>query len=582
MSIYVDGERSRQRLGFAKSLLNKLKMLGMRTKKLIYEGFLYRVDVVAPGLSKIAVTAPMGAAVVCSTETGMQLFTADYWLAGMTQGRDVYVLNTDATPPFLRFTIANNALINNVKFTPQAKTFLLGLADYSATNPTPGIRFFGGEFFWLSVIGDPSALSLRLAETYLNFYAGSGQQPKRIALQIETDVSGFPDLVQQPIPAVSARVVTHWAGRALYVQTDQLVTSALYTGGPSGQFLEPIYGSTTFAGLPSDLVTLLLQYSPNPEPVSIGNYAFSLSATDEPTILHVCGATSAYIDANYFVANPSMEPWKVFYSLYNKEASTVSTYPVNTTLLNTLSAGYILTAGLVDYIKVHEFMYQFLPWPNVNPRAASDSAMFHSPSGEVYVYTRKYGPIKFTTGGMTSTSVTVPSVVASTPGIRPEMYYVGSNSYICVCVQPAKFRLYTLPAEQVDYDADQPGVYGLYYGSPFAGWAALPMPDSGWRLLHVTIVHADNGDCTLLGVMTQIAPPNTYHLCVLEYVSSSGVWRRLSELRATGVDPNTAKWAVGLFGEGLYAKQLSESLALAPLLPQMPAAPYAEYAANLP
>lgn len=583
MGIYVDGERSRQRLGFAKSLLNKIKMLGQKSKTLIYDGFLYQVKNIAPGLDKIAVTAPMGAVVLCSSEYGIKVFTADHWLSALSGGRDIYVVNITATPPYLWFQTVSNAAQPNVKFAPEATQYLLGSDYYTGSNPTPAISFFGGEFYWLTVVGNPAVSAKRLSETFLNSYSGDGSRSERIGMQVEADSSGLPYIVTQPVAAESVRSVTHWSGAYLYTAvTKQLVVGSVFVGNKNGVGRTWFDGVTMYAGVPSGLKPYLLGTTPTPGAFAVGNYAFALQNTDEPTLLHVCAAFSSYLETNYFSSNPAMAPWKLFYSIYTLGAGSIATHTVDTVLLNTISSGYVYPSGVIDYVKAWEVLNQFLPWPNVNERAPDDSAMFHAPSGDVYSWTRKYGAIKFTTTGMFAATITVPTAVSVTPGVRPEMYYAGFNSYVCVCTKNSKARKYTLPAEQALYDADHNGVVAVYYGSPFFGWTQLPQPETGWRLLHVDIVKAYNGDVTLMGVMTEINSPNTYHLCVLDYANSSGSWVRLSKINTGTINPDTARWAASVFGDGKYVDDLRKFPTPPPALPQMPAAPYAEYAANLP
>jgi hypothetical protein len=595
MSIYVDGERSRQRLGFAKSMLNKIKAMGLRTKKLIYDGFLYRVDNIAPGLSKIAVTAPMGAAVICSQSSGIKLFTADYWLGGFSGGRDVYVSNLEPSEADLNYHIMTNVAVPATKCLPNAETISPDEVNYyPATNPQPQISGFAtSEFFWVSVSLEPTQTpypptAFSQYETFLNFYQSSGNTAKRIGISYEGHTYAVQKMCAQRLASTGVRTAEHYLGWYLHtvppVGAQEWLVCSMFTGNELGMDHTVYTLNTAATGVPSDLYDLLVQVVPSPGAASVGTYVFADSAAAQPTVLHCVFAISSYLDTNYYNANPSMVPWRLFYSIYTLGAGSIATYPVDTALLNTKSGGYVSPGGVLNWYNAWRFLTLFFPWPNAREFAAPDSAMFHSANGDVYSWTRKYGAIKFTTTGMFSATLTLPPYVVSNPGTRPELYHVGGDEYVCVAFKPGKLMEYSLPADQAAYDADWNGVRGLFYGSPFSGWVDLPMPDEGYRLLHVQIVSAADGDCTMLGVITESSTPENYFHAILDYKSGAGAgtWVKLSKIPADVVDVDKALWAIGLFGDGVQAKNMREFVAPAPVLPQMPAAPYSVYAGITP
>lgn len=572
MSIYVDGERSRQRLGFAKSMLNKLKMMGLKTKTLLYEGFLYRVKTIAPGLDKVAVTAPMGAAVVCSSETGMQLFTADYWLSGFTPARDVYVVDNAVSAGVVYTTISANAVLPNAKFIPRATTSPTDFPTYTEYPdhvPVPGLYSFPSEAFWLTVSASPASSALRLVESSLTFYTQSGKGSKRISMFSEGQISGVGLPVTQALPAESVSLVTHSVGEYTFKSvTNELTAARAFSGDATSMQISEFPGWIMFNGVPTGLQTLLLSY-PNNYTRALGSFAFAVSASDQPTLLHCASATASAFDG-YFASNPTHAPWRIFFSIYTLGAGYITTYPVNTALLESLVPG-TAPSGVVDWDKARDVMWQLFPWPNDNFTVPPDSAMFYSEAGDVYTWTRKYGAVKFGSAGMSAASIVLPTQVTSTPGVRPEIYHTGGGVYFCSAFKPGHMTDPVLPGDEI-------GVVGLYLGSPFGSWETLPMP-TGVRLLQARLISIDAAEMLIAGVVLE---GTQYRFAMLRLVFSggswSGGWRSLSPLNMTNAYPDKLAWGLGVFGD----VPVNEYLCPPPTLPQLPAIPYSAYAATMP
>lgn len=90
MSLIVDGVRSLRRKWFADRLLEKVKMLGLPAKTLIWEGFLFRVKYLDEAVNTRHIKAPMGLVAIASGPDGLRLFTADWWRGAFSKGRDLY------------------------------------------------------------------------------------------------------------------------------------------------------------------------------------------------------------------------------------------------------------------------------------------------------------------------------------------------------------------------------------------------------------------------------------------------------------------------------------------------------------
>lgn len=584
MPIKADGERSRQRIVAGKRLASTVNMLGVPSLTQVRDGFTIKATHVDRGLDSVLIRAPMGAVVACSQDTGTQLVVADYWASTFDKVRDAYVITyveglvgTDNM-----YGAVYNSAVSNAKFVPSVTSTAYGsgtdIDTYADTPPTPSISAFVGEAYWVGLTGRVTAHSAHVYESRLNFYSASGEEPKRICVfaDAKVAVAGAPYSVQN-VTAVSMRQVAHLLGDYWFWFDDpdnKLMCALAMLGQPDGLGYAPFLGSTMFSGAPTGLQTLMLKY-PGNDTQAIGSYAYALSSTVQPTLLHCVDTTDTLGFGSYYGSNPSHEPWKLFFSIYTLGAGTISTWTVDTALLHTLSPVPVVTAGIVNWNAARDMIWQFFPWPNNNRTVASDSAMFHDGAGAVYAWTRKYGTMRFSTGGMAVVTVVVPALVSSTDGVRPEIYRVSTGLYVCIAYQPGHL---TDPPDPDDHI----GVRGVFFGSPFSAWSAYPGPPAGYRLLHVRCVEVSSELSVLLGVLTDDAGGYFFARLRYDHVLAEGDWLKLGELPITVADVDRANWAVGVFGDDALVSSMMAGSAHPPCLPQMAIAPYEKYAGMIP
>jgi hypothetical protein len=585
MSIYVDGERSRQRLGFAKSLLNKLKMLGLRSKKLIYEGFLYRVDVVAPGLSKIAVTAPMGAFFICMSKTNARVMKADYYLGLVEPSRPYYTITGSVDPGF----VGEWAYYQGAEV-PKSLCQISSVG----TAPAPVATVAAGEFYgawcaYQSTTDYPARIRFDIG-----LYSGNGSQSMTYGYA-STHVGGM-TVFAQPMPSKLwwYSSVEHPAPGEVVRVDHNLNTPIAYR--LSSRFSELAFGAgipTSYAyySTPSGLKSILNNTTTCAYFNTVGGYAFTSSLNSLPIITQILDCTSANLDG-YFSANPSNEGWRMACSVQNIEAGWVVNFPLVDMLDNVYNFSGIKggednafqasytpllygpipakiaamtlwrTAGKGDgvYDPVYEPVYdggdppaiirydrvrwdvsvvrlrkaarQLMPWPNSSDYAPIDSAMFHTHDDKVFIVTKRYPVIAIdTTIGLYRSTATMPAASAPS-GIRPEIFHAGSGVYY-----------------GISHNVAAGTVVGVHVGSPYAGWVDLPLPTD-------TLVQVRALECTatrqvLMGVTYNAG--YKYHVLFRE--DGVGSWRYIAKLDIT-TPPADCSWSMSVYGDSQLVVQM--------------------------
>lgn len=575
MSIVTDGVRSAKRIYLAKKLLRELDQLGLPSGRKMEEGFTARAICVGD-IKKVRIQAPDGAVVICSQPSGMTIVSSEIWNSEFLPAQSIRTLDGPALGFDNDVGVLPSYEAPNQPYVPTTTTSYYGTAgtEYNDTVPTPSIVSAAGEIYWVTVSSGPCSYVARLSESFLNIYFGSGDYAKRVDA-FYTVTSGEPGstgltwyLTTQHVVAKSLRSVVHSIGKYAYDPDYNLICATAFTGQPGYFGYDFFYGATMFAGLPADYRSAMLVYPLSPV-LSIGNYAFALSENDQPTLLH-CGYTCELLlySVHNLSSNPDEAPWEVFFSLYTLGADSVASYPANVSVLAAIcpTTTFVNEAG-VNYDAVRQMMAQLFPWPNFQSEAPYDSAMFHAEDGAVYTWTRKYGAVRFSTAGMEVASISVPDLVDSTVGLRPEITYVSAGVYLCVAFHPG-------PDDWV-------GVRGVFLGSPFSAWNALPVVPIGYTLLKIRLVSASSDLVLIFGVL--LDDSGTYNLGYLNYTVSTntGDWLILGSLPLSVDDPNLATWALGIYGDGTLA-QSQRGITAPAALPQMPVGPYALYAETMP
>ncbi len=615
MSIYVDGERSRQRLGFAKSLLNKIKAMGMRTKKLIYDGFLYRVDNIAPGLSKIAVTAPMGSLFVCATRTQYKVMWGENYLGVVNPSLDLkdnyYTLGGPPTAFALGSAVAG---ASGTAITHTATT---------GTPPVPAVVPCSGEFInvYLAYNYTNAPLDIVARASVLSFSFGSGGS--------KSIVSSF--FVTRPylstIPATTAHPVATWGGApypyALVVATDQYLNNVTppVTTAPTIGFARvqqtALFGglhtsSDVFVGTPTYLYSKITALLTSPVFTVVGGYGYQDPADGDPVLLQCLDASPYHSDLEYY----GEDDWAITLSFFNVMTLSTTVLPLVPALedmynfshvkggqANAFQASYTpvdyapipaqiaamvlwrpgglgdgvydpvytaiddggspptiirydLTAWVINQPRLIAAARQVFPWPNVSRWAPIDSAMFRSHDGKIIVVSKSYPTVALdATSGMQRLTVSTPASAAPS-GIRPEIHHAADGYYYCISRDPVGGT-----------------IAGLSVGSPFSGWSSVPMPDAA--LVQVRAVVITQTKTVFMGITYDAVKdkPYTYTFFSSNSTPTTGQWVDVSPLGIAGVSPADCAWAMGLYGDGAFVKTMAGMLSQPAALGSYPTSP---------
>jgi hypothetical protein len=585
MSVYVDGERSRQRLGFAKSLLNKLKMLGQRSKHLIYEGFLYRVSVTAPGLDKIAVTAPVGAFFICMTKNDARVMKSDYYLGLVEPSRPYHTVTGSIDPGFVGE--------GGYYVWEEAQKSLCQISAVG-TPPSPVATVAAGELYGVWCAYQSSTNYPSRVRFDVGLYSGNGSQSLTYGYAF-THSTGRA-LFCQPQPSNPwwfASVQHSGPGDRIYVdqQLNTPIAYSLASRFSTLGFGVGVPAQYAYYSIPPTLKSILTSLSTCTYFHTVGGYGFSPGLTALPTVVQILDCTSSDLDS-YFVANPSHETWRMVCSIQNLDEGWVLNFPLVDMLDsvynfsgikggedNAFQASYTpvlygpipakveamtlwRTAGKGDgvYDPVYEPVYdsgdppaiirydrvrwdvsvvrlkkaarQLMPWPNSSDYAPIDSAMFHTHDDKVFIVTKRYPVIVIdTTTGLYRSTATMPAASAPS-GIRPEIFHAGSGVYYCISRNVAAGT-----------------IVGVHVGSPYTGWVDLPLPAD-------TLVQVRALECTatrqvLMGVTYNAG--YKYHVLFRE--DGVGSWRYIAKLDIT-TPPADCSWSMSVYGDSQLVVQM--------------------------
>lgn len=572
MSLVIDGDRSLRRIHIGKKLLSLVEMLGIPTKTVIRDGF--RIKAWSDsGLSKIYVKAPMGAAVVCSTNAGMVVLTADNWLSEFTQPRDLFVGDNDLeAEKALSIWYPANAVVENTKFLP-LELSTLGTPNVPAI---PTLRATYAEMFWIGVRAVTTTKNI--FEHCRNIYADAGKGSKRFGI-LQVYASQLFNMASQIMPALSGgRSVEHggyyfYIGDLVCAHEGHMTESALL----AHNF---ILGKDLIAGMPSFLQDKFLGFDEfglpqeTTEGAPFGSYAYAEALDAQVIFLHGANFKEPMPFAlnDYFASNPAEKKWQLWFSILKDGVTYTYSSEQFISVLDSAVDGGIIDAGVVDYAKAKAALRQLFPRPNYHDTVPHDSVMFHGQDEtaldrdeyNIYTWTRKYGAFKFSTQGLSQKTLIMPQEVSDNPATRPDITYAGNFMYLCVCTKDG-----TTVADQTT------GIKGVYYGSPFSGWTQLPPAP----LVHVRPVKVTQNEIVLLGVLkvyNSETMKDEYFFAHFE----DGAWKQHGKLNVeiTG----QARWAACTFGEGGIVKDLSSYLTQPQILMQMPAPAYEAYSGVIP
>lgn len=572
MGVYFDGERSRQRYGFARSMLNKLKMLGGITKTILFDGFLYRVQIIAKDLHKIMITAPMGAAAMCAHPGGVKVMHADHWINSFSPGRgfsrpNFFLGGSPAWWVYYAFSDVGSTPIglNN------GATLYPGGLEYPNTLPTPSMLPWSGELMTVSFTGRVTGIAyMDLVEAHMYSSVGGMTADTPPAPIKRLGVSNFstslysPPATIQHLPSLNAAIRLFGTNMWQYrrdLNTNMLIAGSVHVvisdgGGSYTVGLSQYTCDLMFTNVPAWMKPILLNttiaYS-----YSMGSYGFALQPNHGPTLLHITNATNVAFASGYG-GNPADEVWKITGCIYNGVTGTITNFP----LIPFMEAAFGVTIG-TDSLLATTYALQLCGWPNDNRYAPYDSAMFHDQYGDIYSWTRKYGAFKFNDSiGLQVTFITVPTLVSANEGIRPEIYYCGESNYYCSCYEEGY------------------GVREVYIGSPHGAWTGLQSPP--FRLLQVRCASYVGTKHIFLGVMYDDAKQEYWFGHYDSERTISPKWMITGKLNIGSIAPENTQWAMTLYGNGKYTIDMLKMPAAPPATPQRGIGQYADYATYQP
>ena len=560
MSLVIDGNRSLKWLTAGRKLLELIRSLDIPAKQIIRDGFRIKAWQ-HRDLSKITITAPMGAAVLCVTDAGMDLMTADSVDGSFTTARSVFVADPPALPIgyALDYNFYSGEEVANTEFAPdisQPDQRILPGVVY--TPPSPVLISTAAEFFCLCV-NSKTAAGRFLFEVFSNFYALSGKTQNRTGyvLEYSTTISGTN--IQLLPSKYLFKAVQHQTSKYAYFQTVDKMVGAVSTFTKTQDETVAshnfVLGSSAFYGAPAPVYEALLENTALAEPV--GSYAFSDPVDDGVVFLH--GAIidliqlyntpeGAPLEA-YFASNPSEKKWVILFSIQKNGLTYLHSSEQFIGILDEMSGGTVFGPGVIYYDKAQLMFSLLFPRPNYQSWAPFDSVMFNSET-DIYTWTRRHGGFKFSTDGISRISLAVPLEVTANAWVRPDITHAGSGVYLCACT-----------ADGLRETDQEPEVLAVYKGSPFSTWEKLADPplvtivtEVQSRLVHVRPVKVTATEVTLLGVLAALnttTSEDEHFFATFQ----DGAWRKLGKLTSP---VGSANWSTCVFGAGKMAVDLAD------------------------
>ena len=560
MSLVLDGNRSLKWLTAGRKLLELIRALDIPAKQIMRDGFRIKAWQ-HRDMSKITITAPMGAAVLCSTDTGIELMTADSLESTFTSERNIFCAAPPALPPgyALVYDFYSTEEVENTEFIPdssQPDPRVLPGVVYTQVTPVliPTIT----EFFGVCV-NAATAGGRFIFEVFSNFYALNGKTQNRTGYVMEYSSSLATTNIQLLPEKYLFRAVQHQTYEYAYFQTVDKMVGAVSTFTKTQDETvashNSVLGSSAFYGTPAPVYEALLANTALAEPV--GSYAFSDPVDDGVVFLHgaIIDLVQLYntpegapLEA-YFVSNPSEKKWVILFSIQKNGLTYLHSSEQFIGILDEMSGGTVFGPGVIYYDKAQLMFSLLFPRPNYQSWAPFDSVMFNSET-DIYTWTRRHGGFKFSTDGISRISLAVPLEVTANAWVRPDITHAGSGVYLCACT-----------ADGLRETDQEPEVLAVYKGSPFSTWEKLADPplvtvvtEVQSRLVHVRPVKVTATEVTLLGVLAALnttTSEDEHFFATFQ----DGAWRKLGKLTSP-VGPAT--WATCVFGAGKMAVDLAD------------------------
>ena len=522
MSLIVDGVRSIRRKWFADKKLAHIKAIGVQSKTLIWDGFVFRVSWQDDIVNVRHIMAPMGALVISSGAGGFHLYAAETWLGPFSAGKPVYGYANFPESGFVpeyAYERAQGMIVAKVvpvgdgmrahpTLHPVGYTEDI-VVSFSATlenrpelvESTIGLFEHNGQQTAISKIVHCSSIGTAVPKSTLFVLPWSGGF--RAIRSHWSIYEWYPDDSEYPLQKILA---SHWTIRSkgdgrIYVLRGGRVEDAVPPG------LRPFGRQTPALGLGAYAYTPALQggaqhfqafkmtsgsywdhypffedenQQENPLTRSwkllylVVSYPEILKAMDKPTEWSTLedGLVVASVDSAQFL--PLLDKMSGGIVLTGPAiqggGNTPVEYEIDGEIYNEGGVPYDIENGdiQVDWENAAAMLRNIFCHPNhMDYFEPHDSVMFHS-ADSVFSWSRWYGAVEITSTGILPVDLTMPDVVLDKNGVRPLISYAGNGLYCCVC--------------------DQVGerVLAVYMGTPFdtdetvAEWTEIPLVTEEW------------------------------------------------------------------------------------------------------
>jgi hypothetical protein len=511
MSLIVDGVRSIRRKWFADKKLAHIKAIGVQSKTLIWDGFVFRVSWQDDIVSLRHIKAPMGVLVAASGASGITLCSAEYWLGPFTTKKMLQATKKFPEPTPTAIEEYDAALIRFADDTfwgDLTPKYAYGINGFCS----PSLYPLKGE----DVIVTFSAWTSEgptLSEATVCLFDQSGGQSPVTKIYNTQSLGGY--LAPSTIFTLTCNwgflaIRSHWSnfGRRKFSSSDAY--GALWSIRGRGDARRTwIESDSIDPYFPPEA-----EYLRSAVMIGLGSYAFVNTVDGKTKYIQanrVHDADSlAFFNDEYWEENLLTRKWKLYFIAISYSVIDKETIPLDESLiiqgaeevsiinaeqflplLDLMSGHKILGdggAGLVEYtingvtynpggipydiedatIEVEwelaaGMLHNIFAWPNHSDRVPHDNVMFHSATS-VYAWTRRYGAVEIRSDGMFPADLTMPPAVENTEGVRPVISHAGNGLFFCSC----------------DQVGDQ--VLAVYRGTPFEedGWEEIPLVTVGW------------------------------------------------------------------------------------------------------
>ena len=549
MSITFDGHRSLRRKHVAKSLLERARMLGVPSLSSQRDGFTYRVVNLDPDLEMGRVTSPMGAVVACSTTTGIEIATADYWAGGFNPKRDAYVLkNIEGAAGQITTTIQGIAGVDleRTKYEPPNPT--VPPTNVSPGVCTPVVSSFFDETYVIALTGRHKS-NVMVSHLGSSFYFDAGQAEKSLVFSSASNASryftcstaiksdGGLSLFVAPIEAwhLLTGFKPYVVGDAFWMTAQGLVSYATLQSGVAYQgFPTSVRDPLTYFDKP-------ISNNRPSHPRTYGYQLKELSLSDFPTTVQIVRA-----DNINFPSEDDSPEYDLMMPIINWSGG-ISGIVVQTSGIRAFCDAMfgVATRTITQLVECLVLFFGY-PCARDSNMTAADSVLVPVDDNVFYAWTRSSGIAKFdATGGISKVSAgfSVPTLVSATAGLRPNITQSEPGRYFCVCET-------TTGVSQV---------LGLATGSPFTGWTDVQMPTD--TLLHARPIKNSATEIVVLGVL---ADGDDRYFGILRENEGAGSWVRLGKLPFAA--NATAKWSACLYGIGPWVQYQQEYMQPPPMV----------------